>query len=72
MRTILNELLTTSDVCHMFNRSEMTIWLWRKNLNMPYIVIPGTERQTIRYDKDEVTTWAKKQGKEITKLPKVA
>jgi len=64
----LQSLLNTRDLAKMFDRSSLTIHLWKKKFGLPYIRIPGAGRDTIRYDKKAVKAWAKENDKEIFKL----
>lgn len=59
------ELLTINDVCHMFDVGQMTIWTWRRELNLPEIEIPGNKRSNIRFEKPAVIKWAKENDKPI-------
>lgn len=60
----LSRLLTMSDLQRIFRRSELTISGWMKN-GLPVIRIPGQARDTIRFDRDEVLSWAREQGKRL-------
>lgn len=61
----LNSMLTTADLCRMFQKTPMTIHLWRKNKGLPAVVIPGGKRPTVRFVAKDVIRWAKKNGYEI-------
>lgn len=61
----LSGTLNTADLTRLFSRSPLTILLWRKNKNLPYIRIKGEKRDTIRYDRAKVEEWAKQQGLRI-------
>ncbi len=62
---MLENLLTTNDLCNLFRRSLMTILIWRKNKGLPYIRIPGSKRDTIRFDQEAVLEWAQRTGRRI-------
>ena len=61
----LDALLTITDVCRMFGKSAQTIFTWRQFQGLPYITIPGSGRDTIRFERREVKRWAKKENKEV-------
>lgn len=58
-------LRTTNQLCAVFNRSWQTINHWRKFEGLPYILVPGDIRPSIRYDWAEVQTWAREKKKEL-------
>jgi phage terminase Nu1 subunit (DNA packaging protein) len=58
----LSSLLNTAEVAKLFNRSQLTIQLWRKHKQLPYIRIRGARRDTIRYDLNAVRKWAVDTG----------
>jgi len=58
----LSRMLNTEQVAVMFNRSQLTIQLWRKNKSLPYIRITGAKRDTIRYDEKALREWAQTTG----------
>lgn len=62
---ILEGLVDTEYLAKLFARSEQTIMLWRQHDGLPYVRIPGSGRDTIRYDKAEVLEWARKKGKRV-------
>ncbi|KKN90009.1 hypothetical protein LCGC14_0231210 [marine sediment metagenome] len=59
------DLLTIKDVCTLFGKGHMTIWKWRKKLDMPTIIIPGDARHSVRFEKQQLVKWAKEKGKKI-------
>jgi hypothetical protein len=61
----LEGLMTHSDLCRLFKRSELTVMLWRQNHGLPYIRVPGENRDTIRYDREQVIAWARSKGKRL-------
>jgi hypothetical protein len=58
-----DRLLTIRDLCSRFRVTEMTIQAWRRQQQLPTIVIPGTARPTVRFDPDLVQEWARARGK---------
>jgi hypothetical protein len=54
--------LTVADVARMLGRTAQTVYLWKKNKSLPYILIGGGERATIRFRKASVLAWARKNG----------
>ena len=63
----VDELLTEKQVAGMFSASTQTIIAWRKDFGLPVVRITGDERDTIRYNEQDVREWAEKYGKKITK-----
>jgi phage terminase Nu1 subunit (DNA packaging protein) len=65
--TILNNLLTTEDVCSIFHVGRQTIWNWRHQEEdpLPCILITGNERHNVRFDHKDVIRWAKRNEKEV-------
>lgn len=61
----ISTLMTHSDVCRLFRKSELTIMLWRQNDGLPAIRIPGESRDTLRYERNAVMSWAKAKGKRV-------
>lgn len=55
--------LTAKDLVKLFRRSELTIHIWKRDKGLPHIRIPGSGRDTIRFDRPSVLTWAKENGK---------
>jgi len=70
---IMNNLLTMDDVCTIFGVKQMTLWNWRKREidPMPDIVIPGNERNNIRFDFDEIEAWGRTNEKKMPGLSKI-
>lgn len=64
---VLDDLLPMADVCRAFNRSELTILHWRQRKGMPYVLITGSQRPTIRFRLSAVEAWAKKWGFKFSK-----
>lgn len=63
-------LPTVADVAKAFGVTTITIMNWRKYAGMPHIVFTGGERPAIRFDPDEVRTWAADTGR-MLKRPKM-
>jgi hypothetical protein len=63
MQQKLDHLWTTQDLCRGFDKEAMTIYLWRKNEDLPAIRIAGDRRDTIRFVPNDVLAWAKRKGK---------
>lgn len=64
-REWLASLLTMQQVQKLFRRSELTISLWIKNDGLPVVRIEGDKRDTLRFDRAEVSQWARDKGKRI-------
>jgi hypothetical protein len=61
----IDGLLTITGVARLFSRSALTILQWRTYNGLPYVVLPGDERPSIRYELDEVRAWARREGKAV-------
>lgn len=57
-------LLTTEQVAKVFGKTVLTVLTWRKEEGLPYVVIPGEDRHTIRFRVKRVRAWADKQGRQ--------
>lgn len=66
LQKTLSKLLTSNDLCKMFQVTPMTIHTWRKDRNLPTLVISGgqdgSDRAAIRFHPDDIRQWAKTQG----------
>ena len=60
---ILEGLVTTQYLCKLFQRSPLTIFMWRSREGLPYVRVPGAARDTIRYRLEAVLEWARGKGK---------
>lgn len=60
----LDQLWTTQDLCSRFasEPTAMTIFTWRRDRGLPFIKVPGTKRDTIRFVPNDVKAWARKNG----------
>lgn len=56
--TVLANYITTAQAGRLFHRTDMTIYLWRKNKEMPYIIIPSDQTPAIRFDLEALLVWA--------------
>ncbi len=63
----LNGYLTTRDLERMFDRSRMTIFNWRRYLNLPYHRFEFDDRTFIRFKLEEVQEWADRNGKYVVR-----
>lgn len=59
------QLLTHAQVCRMFDVVGMTIYHWRKNNNLPVIILEGGRRPPVRYDEGALLAWAKLYDKKV-------
>ena len=59
--------LTVKDLTVMFCVSRRTIWIWRKENDLPFYRLSSTEGglAPVRFNVDDVTTWATANGKII-------
>lgn len=62
---ILTQYLTSGDLARLFARTPLTILNWRRGESLPYVVIPGEGRDSIRYDLAAVVRWAERNGKAL-------
>lgn len=61
----IDGLLTARDVAGMMGCSTQTIRLWRKHHGLPFVLIPGSDRNVIRFRRHRVQQWAKRVGKTL-------
>ncbi|MCK5602384.1 helix-turn-helix domain-containing protein [Candidatus Pacearchaeota archaeon] len=68
--TINKEELTVQDLTVMFKVSRRTIWVWRRDNELPYYRLSSTEGglAPVRFNLDDVTSWATAQGKIIHRV----
>lgn len=55
----MEELITEKELCEWLKIHPVTAWRWRKE-GMPYL----GRKKTIRYNKEQVISWMKEQGKQ--------
>ena len=67
MNIILDNYWTVQDICDAYGVVPMTVHNWRLKLGLPCTIIPGRERNAVRFKKKEVERWAKKHGKKKIK-----
>ena len=60
--TILGNLLTVTSIKRLFDRTDVTLYVWRKQRGMPYVKIPGDRKPGIRFDVEAVCAWADDNG----------
>lgn len=63
----IGSYLTTKDLERMFDRSRMTIFNWRRYLDLPYYEFVFDDRTLIRFKLEEVQAWADEKGKYIVR-----
>lgn len=56
---MLDDLITTKQLCEWLGISENTAYNYRKIQGLPFLQLT---RKTIKYDKDEVRKWLKEKG----------
>ena len=61
-KVLEGKYLTHREVAKGFARSEVTIFNWKKSKGLPYLVLPGTTKDAIRYELDSVVQWAEENG----------
>jgi len=61
------ELWTTRDLAVLFNRTPMTIYLWRRDRGLPAVVIKGAARPAVRFIPADVRAWASRNGYRMRK-----
>jgi hypothetical protein len=62
--SLIEDLLTSEDLCRIFRKTPLTIINWRKG-GMPTVIIRGSKRNTIRFRRNDVMKWAQENGKRI-------
>lgn len=68
---VLSDLLDEQQVADRLGRSAQSVALWRRHRGLPYVRIPGSGRDTIRYRWPAVLQWAKTCGIAGLEIPKV-
>ncbi len=60
-------LLTTNQICIMFDVTSMTVWNWRnkKRDPMPTHYLPGAAKAAVRFDEGVVLSWAERNKKAV-------
>lgn len=57
-------MLTTQDMMRLFRVTYMTIYNWRRHKGLPCVVVPQGGVRIVRFDKDDVRTWAAENDKD--------
>lgn len=52
-------LLTTKQVCRLFDVTNMTIYHWNYKLGLPKIKLSGGKNPPVRFDEGMILAWAK-------------
>lgn len=68
---VLNDLVDVNYLQKMFRRSDLSILLWRRKDGLPFVIIPGGGRDTIRFSLPEVVAWAREKGKRVYAVSEV-
>ena len=69
MERTVDDLLTSAEVCKMFNVTPMTLYNWRQRKDFPFVTIRGTTTDAIRFNRDDVVTWAQNTGHDVVWMP---
>lgn len=56
------ELISTHEVAKACGVSEQTIDIWRNRKGLPYVVIAGSKRKTVRYREARVRAWCERRA----------
>lgn len=64
---VIGGFLTSQDLIDSFGIADLTLIAWRKEQDLPYVLIPGRKRGAIRYRRPRVIKWAKQHGKTFVK-----
>lgn len=54
----LHDLITTEQCARLFKRTPLTVHIWRKDRGLPFVRIPGSGRDPIRFRIKRVVAWA--------------
>lgn len=63
--TVLRTLVPCGVLCEVFGVTKHAVDKWRRMRGMPFTVIPGDGRPSIRYDLRRVLTWAEANDKPV-------
>lgn len=55
-----NSLLTTKEVCELFNVHETIVYNWRMSFGLPFIAVQSKDFDSVRFDKMVLLVWASK------------
>lgn len=58
LQKLVADLWTALDVAEQYNRTGMTVHLWREQ-GLPCVIIPGSSRDAVRFIKEDVVKWCK-------------
>lgn len=58
VQAYVNSLWTVRDVQDYFGKSAMTIYWWQQKRGLPALQFMGDQRNTLRFDPNEVKAWA--------------
>ena len=53
------DLWTVNDLCAALSVTPVTVHTWRKNKDLPTVILPGNLRDTVRFVPEEIETWAR-------------
>tara|TARA_R110000744_G_scaffold29871_5_gene70988 strand:+ start:1345 stop:1608 length:264 start_codon:yes stop_codon:yes gene_type:complete len=62
---VMKDLFSLQDMARLFNRTELTVHIWKTKRDMPHIVIPGTTHPAIRFRLPKVVKWAAANKKKL-------
>ena len=69
MPDIFKDYWTTSDLCHIFDRSVATIWNWRTGKELPFENFGSEKHPIIRFKKNAIRRWSKKNSFALVRDP---
>lgn len=64
----LDNAFTLKQVCDVFGVCPMTIHHWRRDKDLPVLVIRGDGRDAIRVLPEDLREWAKRHGKVMRRI----
>lgn len=58
----LGDLWTMQDICQALRVTPMTVTAWRKQRDLPTVVLPGSLRNAVRFIPEEIAAWAARRN----------
>lgn len=61
----LGDLWTVGDLCNALKITPMTVAAWRRERDLPTVILPGSLRNAIRFIPEEIEGWAARRNLRI-------